>query len=262
MFTAGIDVGMLWTKAAVLQGDTLVGSGVCLTGYDCNESAEKALRLALETLDVVPDGFNRVVATGAGRSEVRFAHDVAAEVVCLTKGVGFLDPTARGVIDLGGESTLAVKLDEQGETMDYAKNDKCAAGTGIFLDAMGKLMGFGLEEMGPLSLQSTSDVDVTSMCVVFAESEVVSLIHRQTSKEDILHGIHKSIAVRIYALANRIGLTGNGGKNVVVGGLAKNIGILSCLENLMEEKLIVPEDPQIVSALGAAVIAATQGGEQ
>jgi len=202
-----------------------------------------------------------IVATGAGRSEVRIADHLATEAVCLAKGATFLCPGTRGVIDMGGESTLVVSLDENGEIVDYARNDKCAAGTGIFLDAMGKLMGVSLEEMGPCSLKSTQEVSITSMCVVFAESEVVSLIHRQTPKEDILQGIHKSIASRMLSLFDRVGRRAGSVDNVAVGGLAQNTGVLTCLETMMLTKLVVPEKPQIASALGAAIVAANRRAE-
>lgn len=140
--------------------------------------------------------------------------------------------------------------------MEFAFNDKCAAGTGIFLDSMAGVLGVAVEKMGPLSLESTAAVSITSTCVVFAESEVVSQIHRQTPKRDILRGIHKSIAARVFGLVNRIGLQANA---MAIGGLARNAGIIACLEEMMGCNIRVPENPQIVSALGAALIAGGKG---
>jgi len=252
---------MLWTKVAVLRDDVLVGSSVSLTGCDCNETAENLLTSALGMFGGARSELDGIVATGAGRSEVRFADHFATEAVCLAKGTTLLYPNARGIIDMGGESTLVVSLDEKGGILDYARNDKCAAGTGIFLDAMGKLMGVRLEDMGPCSLKSTREVSITSMCVVFAESEVVSLIHRQTPKEDILQGIHKSIASRMLSLFDRVGRHAGSVDNVAVGGLAQNTGVLACLETMMLTKLVVPEQPQLASALGAAIVAANGRAE-
>lgn len=252
MSNAGIDVGMLWTKAVVLNGRGLLGWHVCLTGDDAAQAAARALQGALASAGVPRDALGAVTATGAGKGEARCADRQAAEIVCLAAGARFVAPDAAGVIDMGAESTLVVKLDADGAVADYARNDKCAAGTGVFLDAVAKVMGIAVEDMGPLSLTSTAEIAVTSMCVVFAESEVVSQIHRQTPKQDILKGIHRSIATRIATLAGRVDL---GAAPLVAGGLARNSGILSCLESMMKRPLAVPEHPQLVSALGAALTA-------
>ncbi len=259
MLSAGIDIGMLWTKALVMDNNKILGWSASLTGDSCNHTAQETLQNALGSSDLSITDIDFVIATGAGKNDVNFAHDIATDVMCIAKGIKFIYPDSRGVIDMGGESTKVVKLDENGQVVDYAQNDKCAAGTGIFLDAMGKVMGVEVEEMGPLSLKSSTEVNITSMCVVFAESEVVSQVHRQTPKEDILKGIHKSIATRIFGLINRVDLNGN---TFAVGGLAQNIGIISCLKEMMNEKLLVPENPQTVSALGAAIIASEKGGKK
>jgi len=257
VLSAGIDVGTLWTKAVVIKDNSIIGWNISLMGESCDQVARETLVSALATSGVAIGDVNTIIATGAGKGEVELAHDQANDIVCLAKGIHFLDPKARGVIDMGGESTMVVKLDESGQIVDYARNDKCAAGTGIFLDAMGKVMGVNVEEMGELSSRSTAEVSITSMCVVFAESEVVSQVHRQVPKEDIIKGIHRSVATRIFGLANRFEL--NGG-TIAIGGLARNQGILSCLEEMMKRKLTIPENPQLVSALGAAIIASEKGG--
>jgi predicted CoA-substrate-specific enzyme activase len=214
---------------------------------------------ALTKAGITMNEVDSVISTGAGKKEVTFAQGQVTEVMCEAKGALFLYPTARGVLDLGGESTRAVKLDATGKVVDFALNDKCAAGTGIFLDAMAKVMGVEIEKMGPLSLESTQEVNITSTCVVFAESEVVSQVHRQTPKIDILRGIHKSIASRVYGLVSRIGVAEN---TVVVGGLARNVGVIACLEEMMKQKVIIPDNPHLVPALGAALIAAERAGER
>lgn len=259
MLTAGIDVGMLWTKAVVLDGREVVGWDISPTGDNAGTAAERALHSALASSGLSRGDLRAVVATGAGKADAACAGRQAAEIVCLATGARFVRPDASGVIDMGGESTLVVKLDEQGLAADYARNDKCAAGTGVFLDAIAKLMGVAVEDMGPLSLASTAETSITSMCVVFAESEVVSQIHRQTPKADILKGLHQSIATRIAGLAGRVDL---GGTTLAAGGLARNCGILSCVEAAMKRPLAVPERPQLVSALGAALVAAAHGTEE
>ncbi|MBW1811069.1 MAG: hypothetical protein JRJ87_22960 [Deltaproteobacteria bacterium] len=253
MISAGIDVGALWTKAVVLEDGRITSYLITPSSGDTKKAAADTLTKALEPLSATIGDIPDIVATGAGKQEVAFAKGQATEVLCAAKGIGFLHPEARGVIDLGGESTRAVKLDQTGEVLEFTLNDKCAAGTGVFLDAMAKVMGVAVERMGPLSLESTADVNITSMCVAFAESEVVSQVHRQTPKQDILKGIHKSIATRIFGMLSRIDLQK---QTAAIGGLALNIGILTCLEKMMNDKLIVPQNPQIISALGAARLAA------
>ncbi len=256
MTSAGLDMGALWTKAVVLEDAEVIGYHVAPTGGDTRQAAEDALAEVKKPAGISMDDLTAVVATGAGKEEVGFASGQATDVLCAAKGINFLHPEARGVIDLGGESTRALRLTEAGDVAEFALNDKCAAGTGVFLDAMAKVMGVEVDQMGPISLQATGDVAITSMCVVFAESEVVSQVHRQTPRQDIIKGIHRSIATRVFGMVRRIEL---GQGCMAIGGLARNVGIITCLEELMGEKLMVPEHPQIVSALGAALIAAGKG---
>jgi predicted CoA-substrate-specific enzyme activase len=259
MISAGLDIGALLTKAVVLRDGQIACSSICPTGESSSRSAEKILQQAMASLGKHTAEIEAVAATGVGKKEVHFTDRKINEITCAAKGAQFLYPDASGVLDMGGESTRAVKLDNNGDVVEFILNDKCAAGTGIFLDAMAGVLGIAVEEMGPLSLASEAEVNITSTCVVFAESEVISQVHRQTPKQDILRGIHKSIATRVYGLVNRIGLEG---KIVAIGGLARNTGIISCLEEMTNQKLLVAEQPRIVSALGAALIAAQGGGEQ
>ena len=256
---AGLDVGSLWTKAVVMQDGKIAGWGIAPTGDSNTAAAEQTLKQSLAAGGLSMDDLSLIIVTGAGNNDVRFQVRQANEVLCVAKGIRYANPATRGVVDIGAESTRIVKLDEAGNVADYVINDKCASGTGVFLDAMAKVMGVAVEDMGALSLESTAEVDITSTCVVFAESEVVSQVHRQTPKKDILKGIHKSIATRVFGMINRMDLDG---ENMVIGGLSLNVGIVSCLEEMMKKKLIVPENPRITSALGAALIATEQGGKK
>ncbi len=258
MITAGLDIGSLMTKVAVLKDNEVIGYDVSVTGDNNNRAAELALSKVLGQAGICLEDVDAVVVTGAGKDEISFANRKVTDVECLARGAFFLDPDMRGVIDMGGQSTRVLKLEGKGLVVDFALNDKCASGTGIFLDAIAKLMGLELDEMGPLSLESTKNVTITSTCVVFAESEVISQVHRQTPKKDILNGLHKSIATRIYNMFGRIGLDG---QVMATGGLAKNTGILACLEDMMQTNLTVQNNPQTVAALGAALIAAKTGGQ-
>ena len=256
MITAGIDVGSLWTKAVVVRDGADAGSHFAPTGAN-GGAAAAVLGEALAALGLPAERLDAIVAIGAGKAETGLAVEAGNDVLCAARGVRRLFPDCRGVIDLGGESTQAFKLDDAGNVLELAVSDKCAAGTGVFLEAVGKLMRVGPEEMGPLALQSSADIAITSTCVVFAESEVVSLIHRQTPRADILRALHRSIATRMFGLVGRVGL---GAGTVAIGGLAQNVGIRSYLEQLMKAPLVVPERPQTVAALGAALVAAERRG--
>jgi len=254
MLVAGLDIGSLWTKAVVVRDGSVAGSSM-VPSVEGAGAAEAALKKALDHAGAAIGDVRAVVATGAGKKEVPFAAQEATEVLCAARGIVRLHPGVHGVIDMGGESTRVVKIDERGQVLEYALNDKCAAGTGIFLDAMARAMGVEVSDMGPLSQKSTREVEITSMCVAFAESEVVSLVHSRTPREDILRGIHKSIASRVFGMVTRVGLNGTQGPVMVIGGLAQNVGIVVCLEELMKQELRVPENPRIIGALGAALIA-------
>jgi len=256
---AGLDVGSLWTKAVAVVDGAVRGHSIVSTGDGAREAAREALREALAALGASPGDVPDVVVTGAGAKRIDFAPARAADVMCLARGAAFVHPAARIVLDLGAESTRAVRIDERGDVVEYALNDKCAAGAGVFLDAIAAVLRVPLDEVGPLSLRSTADVEITSMCVAFAESEVVSLVHRRTPKEDILRGLHRSIAARIHGLASRVG---GEGETLAVGGMALNAGIRACLEARLKRPVAVPESPRIVGALGAALLAAERGADR
>lgn len=252
MLYAGLDVGSLYTKAVVLDDGALAGWAVAGTGESSREAAARTLAQALTPLGATRGDLAGLAATGAGMRDAGLGARYATGVLALARGVRHQVPDAAGAMDLGGESTHVVKLDEAGQVLEFARNDKCAAGTGIFLDAMADLMQVPLSEMGPRSLAARGTVEISSTCVVFAESEVVSAVHRQSPREDILHGIHQSIASRVFGLVNRVGLAP---PMVAVGGLALNVGILACLQILAGAPLAVPTEPRITCALGAALLA-------
>jgi benzoyl-CoA reductase subunit D len=164
-----------------------------------------------------------------------------------------LDREVRTVIDVGAEEGRAIKVNSAGKVIDFVVNEKCAAGTGAFIEAMARALEVALEELGPLSLQATQDIGINAQCAVFAESELVSLVHAQTPKADMARAIHAAIADRIAALARRVGLEN---KIMLIGGLAKNVGFISSLQKELATDLTIPDHPEFVSALGAALIAA------
>ncbi len=252
MITVGIDVGALTTKAVMMKDGKVLAYQLVFTSDSGYEAATRAVEELTSLTRVSRQDIAKFVATGAGKSETPYEAEQATEVLCDARGTLFHYPSARMVIDMGAESSRIIKCSPNGRVLDFSLNDKCAAGTGIFLDSVAKALEVRLEDIGPLSLQASEDITITATCSVFAESEVVGLIARGFPKASILSGVHKSVANRIYGLANRLGII----KDIVfIGGGAKNVGIIKSLEALLKQTLLIPQDPQIVGAIGAALIA-------
>ena len=253
MKTLGIDIGSQNIKAVVLEDESISGSSIMLLGDDIEAGARTALEGALGQAVPNLDGLT-ILATGVGAKQISFTRQQKSITTCLARGIHHLYPSVRMVIDMGAETTTVVKLNERGRLADWANHDKCASGTGLFLQQMAKLMGITLDEMALLSFQAHSRADITSTCAVFAESEVISHVHRDppTPKEDIIAGIHFSVVSRIMSLCKRVGIE----KDVAVtGGVALNNGLVSILEQELGFEVLKPEAPQIVAALGGAIIA-------
>jgi len=251
MNAAGLDIGSLTTKLVILDGDSTTASVVIPSGEEAEATAREALAQAKGT--EFKDSLY-FVSTGIGGKTVSFAQQQKSITTCLARGISRLFPSARMLIDIGAESITIVKLNERGRVSDWLGHDKCAAGTGIFLQQMAKLMQMPLEEMAKISLNAKSSAEISSTCAVFAESEVISHVHRDppTPREDIVAGIYSSLVSRVMALAKRVGIE----KDVAVsGGVGLNIGLVAMLEKELGFKVLVPEQPQLVAALGAAVIA-------
>jgi predicted CoA-substrate-specific enzyme activase len=254
MKALGIDIGSLTTKVVILGDDGILSLNVTPSGEEPEASAKAALERSLRQIDLNLDHNFYLVSTGIGAKSFSFTNQQKAITTCLARGVHRLFPSARMAIDIGAESCNVLKLNERGRINDWVNHDKCAAGTGVFLQQMAKIMQMPLEDMAKLSSNAHSIPDITSTCAVFAESEVISHVHRDppTPKEDIVAGIYSSVVSRIMTLCKRIGIQ----KEVaVVGGVALNNGLVSILENELGFKVLVPEIPQIAAALGAAVIA-------
>ena len=253
MKTLGIDIGSQNIKAVVLEDESISGSSIMLLGDDIEAGARTALEGALGQAVPNLDGLT-ILATGVGAKQISFTRQQKSITTCLARGIHRLYPSVRMVIDMGAETTTVVKLNERGRLADWANHDKCASGTGLFLQQMAKLMGITLDEMALLSFQAHSRADITSTCAVFAESEVISHVHRDppTPKEDIVAGIYFSVVSRVISLCKRVGVE----KEVAVtGGVALNSGLVSILEQELGFKVLKPEAPQIVAALGGAIIA-------
>lgn len=250
---AGIDSGSTSTNAVLLDaGKQIIAYSVVPTGARAEESAQKALDEALQKANKKKEALTRTVATGYGRSHIGAGGQGVTEITCHAKGAFFLDPRVRTVIDIGGQDSKVIRLDETGRVTDFVMNDKCAAGTGRFLDMMARTLELDVSRLGEIDRGWKEDLTISSMCTVFAESEVVSLIARNKRTADIVHGLHKSVASKLGALLARTKATG---AYMMTGGVAKNAGVRSAIEEKTGEPLILPEEPQICGALGAALIA-------
>lgn len=257
MITAGVDCGAKNTKVIIMKDGNVLSKSSVLSGFDQKASAKEALGKALEHAGLKKEDVNHITATGAGKKEVDFANDTVTEVGADAKGVSQLFPSARTVIDVGAEEGRAIKTDEKGKVVDFAINEKCAAGSGAFTEAMARALEVKLEDMGELSLKSDKSVQMNAQCAVFAESEVVTLIHAKTPKEDIVKAVHDAIASRITSMVRKIGVEQD---VVLIGGVAKNKGFVKSLKNDLGTELILTEDPEYVTALGAALVAAENAG--
>ncbi|MBN2098279.1 MAG: 2-hydroxyglutaryl-CoA dehydratase [Dehalococcoidia bacterium] len=252
MRAVGIDVGSLRTKVAVMGDDGILSSAVAPSSDSSESSTKAALEQALARAG--HDGDIYVVSTGAGGKAVSFSRQQKAITTCLARGIHYLLPEARTLIDMGAESITVVRINERGRVSDYGNQDKCAAGTGIFLQQMAKLLRLSMEEMATISSKAKARAEITGTCAVFAESEVISHIHRDppTPVEDIVAGIYVSMVHRIMSQLQRVGIK----KEVAVtGGVAANSGLVSILAEEVGHNVLIPPTPDLAGAIGAALIA-------
>jgi len=254
----GVDIGAATAKALVLDQNKILGYFIIPTGPIVVKVANTVIQTVLEKTGVDRKDIEYVVATGYARNAIDYADKAVTEIACHAKGAAFFFPEARMVIDIGGQDSKAIILEPGGQVSNFAMNDKCAAGTGRFFEVMASVLEIDLENMGAVSLAGKDVCKITSVCTVFAESEVVSLRAEKRSVEDIVAGIHRASAKRIRAMVSGIGIA----KPIVFsGGVGKNVGMKKALEEEFEADLIVPAEPQIIGALGAALIAASVVGD-
>jgi len=255
MIVAGVDIGSVAAKACVLGDHGLFAYNVVKTGADCNQAAETALGKALEKAKVQRKALKFVMATGYGRRAIDFGNGSITEITANAKGAVYLGSSMgriRTIINVGGQDTKVICLDDEGTISNFAMNDKCAAGTGRFLEVIAGALGEELNTFAEKSLESQKPAVINSTCTVFAESEVVSLVAQKVPKKDIIAGIHKGVAKRISDMA-----LAAGAQDTVFfdGGGAKNIGLRTALEKELGRKVFVPKIPQFTVALGAALFA-------
>jgi len=252
-FYAGIDIGSLCTKVVILNSNNKIESySILRSGAAYKGAAETALNEALNKVSLCMEQISGIVSTGYGRSRVSFANYEITEISCHARGANFFFPDVRTVIDIGGQDSKVIRVNEKGQAVRFAMNDKCAAGTGRFLEVMAGALGVDLDEMSELSFQAKENIEVSSMCTVFAESEVISMFANGYAKQEIAGAVYRSIARRLSGLIGQLGLTE---KVAMTGGVAKSKGMVQSIQEILGIKLLVPEEPQIVGALGAALIA-------
>lgn len=252
MLVAGVDVGARNISVVILQDSDILSYYILSSGEEGGKASRGAVEEAIKRTGLRFTDLEHVVSTGCGRSSVPFAERQSTEVVCQARGAFWLIPSTRTVINLGAESSRAIRVGETGKVEAFVKNDKCAAGSGQFLETMSKVLEVPLELMGELSLKAEGWEEVSSICAVFAESEVISHIHRGVPKDRILAGVHKAVADRIMEMVGNMGLKSD---VVTTGGVAKNKAIVKELESKTRLSITVPPEPQIVGALGAALFA-------
>ncbi|MCK5773896.1 MAG: hypothetical protein KAH57_08925 [Thermoplasmata archaeon] len=255
MITAGVDLGSTYVKASIIQDGKRVGYGVSPTGHNHDQTSRKVLDQALEMAGLKFEQIDHIISTGYGRRVTSLAQESISEISANARGVQWLGSEigVRTIIDIGGQDTKVIAMDDNLQMINFAMNDKCAAGTGRFLEVLAKVLKVPLDQMGELSLRSKNPVDITTTCLVFAKSEVANLIFQGNSKEDIIAGIHRAVARRLVAMAKKVGV-----QNVVFfdGGPARNIGMVRAMEKELGMEMYVPDMPQIVTATGAAILAA------
>ena len=230
----------------------ILGTKVIFTGYNAEQAGTKVYEELLKELGIEKSDVRRVVSTGYGRNSVKFMDKAMTEIICHGVGAHYLNPRTRSVIDIGGQDSKAIVLNEKGKVKNFAMNDKCAAGTGRFLEVMARALEVDLDGFGALSLRAGDPSKISSLCTVFAESEVISLISKGEKRENIIAGIHESIAARIAAMANRLRIAP---LVVMTGGVAKNIGVVKVLERKIGMAVEVSEYAQVNGAIGAALLA-------
>ncbi len=253
VFVAGADIGSTTAKVAILDADgKLVGTSLGPTGASIVESAQRSFKEAIDAARIDEHDVEFVVGTGYGRFKIPFGNTQITEISCHAKGAHHVFPGTRTIVDIGGQDTKAISIDDRGEVVDFSMNDKCAAGTGRFLDNAALTLGLSIDDIGPASLRATKPLRITNVCTVFVESEIMSHMVRGERMEDILRGVHNAIGVRSVALLRRVGITP---EITFTGGVSRNVGMVKALEDQVGTKVNVSPLSQYLGAIGAALFA-------
>ena len=258
MITVGMDLGTQSVKIVVLKDNTVVSRKQVFSGFDPTRAAEQAIDKALKEANVQKSEVAYFVATGSGMETAPYVNSTVSMMGADAKAAIYVFPGARTIIDVGAEEARAVKCDEKGIMVDFVVNERCAAGAGAFIEAMARALEVKLDEMGPLSLKAERASPINASCVIFGESDVVSLIHRQESKPEIARAVFDAMADRISSMVHRLGINPD---VVLVGGVAKDVGFVASLNRKLGVNVLIPEFPEYFGALGAALVAANRARE-
>ena len=252
---AGVDIGSTTAKAVVIDEKDQIWSAMIATGTRPPEAGRQVLLMALERSSRSLSDAAFIIATGYGRVSADFANRTVTEIACHGRGAYFIEPAVRTIIDIGGQDAKSIKLGDMGKVTDFLINDKCASGTGRFLESASQMvLHVPLEDLGRLSSQAKSKVSISSTCTVFAQTELISLMAAGEPTESIVAGLHAAIASKVGGMAKRLGLQP---AVMMTGGVAKNAGVVAALRQELGIEIVVPAvvDPQLVGALGAALVA-------
>ncbi|MBN1365639.1 MAG: 2-hydroxyglutaryl-CoA dehydratase [Syntrophaceae bacterium] len=263
MFAAGCDVGSLTSKAVIMKDGKIIESAIIKSKARPWESADEVMNIVLSRTGLTMKDIKRCVGTGYGRDRISFIDEAVSEIACHGRGARWLVPTVRTVIDIGGQDCKALRLDDQGNMVKFITNDKCASGTGRFLEVMAKVMHLSLDELGEMSARSKQPITLANACTVWAQADVIQHLNNRVPIEDIAAGVNNAMASRMSTLVNNIGMERD---LCMTGGVAKNSGVVNALEKLLDIRIkrIRREDPQIAGAIGAALFAdqKAKGGAQ
>jgi predicted CoA-substrate-specific enzyme activase len=252
MIVAGIDIGGKNVHIVIMKNDEVIARGQASTGINKTQAADNTYNDTLKNTGLTHKDVEYIIATGSSAKRVTFANSIIPDATADARGAITLVPSTRTLIDVGAEEGRAIKVSPEGKVLDFAVNDKCASGTGAFVDTMARALELEIEEMASISLKSSKAIPLNAQCAVFGESEVVSLIHAKVPKYDIARAVHDAIAGRIASIARIIGLEQD---IVIIGGVALNIGLIDALTREIGMDVIVPDNPDYVGALGAAIAA-------
>ena len=248
----GVDVGSRTTKGVIAQGSRLKAFHVIFSGNNYREAAEKARKGLLSQAGLQAEDIAYTAVTGQSVDNLSFPFHKASDTRCCARGVNSLFPEVRTVIDVQGQSTQIIRVDEKGKVVNFVVSERCAAGSGRFLEVIANVLRINLEDIGPLSLKSQNPVAFTTSCAVFGESEAISRVAEGTPKEDILAGVHKALAQKISSLMDRVGFEE---KCAISGGGGLDMGLIKAIKQELGLELLIPQKPELVSALGASIMA-------
>lgn len=256
MLIAGVDIGSTTTKAVLIdENEQILSFSIIATGFDRNQSGEEVLEIALKEANKSREDITFIASTGYGRRSLEASQKVSPEIICHAKGTYYLYPDVKTIIDIGGQDSKVIALNGKGRVERFEMNDKCAAGTGRFLEVLtGRLLNITLDELGPLAMDSTDPCTLSSICTIFAESEIISLLSTGTPTKDIAAGMHLAIARRIVNMG-KAGQISFEEPIIFSGGVARNMHVARVFEELLKKKVIAIQKPQMTAALGVALAA-------